>query len=100
MLTFDKIKKTPRTNSETYVTYSSGNYDMGEDYGEKVVDVEFARHLEKENQILRDALEFYANPENWKKVYTGIGEVDGDAIDYGVRAESVLKYVQDNYDKY
>jgi len=39
---------------------------------------------------LLEALEFYANPENWKEQETGIGMYDGDAIDYGSSARKAL----------
>lgn len=37
-----------------------------------------------------DALRFYADPENWKDVETGIGMYPGDAVDYGARAREAL----------
>ena len=36
------------------------------------------------------ALQFYANPENWKEQETGIGMYPGEAVDYGQRARQAL----------
>ena len=43
----------------------------------------------QESQLLR-ALEFYADPNNWKEVDTGIGQMAGAANDYGARAREAL----------
>ena len=36
------------------------------------------------------AVEFYANPENWKDVDTGIGTLSGEAVDNGAVARVAL----------
>ena len=38
----------PRTDANVYTTYSEGNQGLGEEYAEYVVDVDFARELERE----------------------------------------------------
>lgn len=40
------------------------------------------------------ALEFYANPENWREQETGIGMSPAEAHDYGARAEEALTKVK------
>lgn len=39
---------TPRTDAEKYTVQTAANYGMGDEYDEHVVDVEFARTLERE----------------------------------------------------
>jgi hypothetical protein len=41
-----------------------------------------------------DTLAFYANKDNWQKVDTGIGEMEGPAYDYGAKAREALEIVQ------
>ena len=43
------------------------------------------------HDALVSALEFYADPKNWESVNTGIGDLPGDAIDYGSRARAALE---------
>lgn len=43
---------TPRTDAEEYTVETMANYGMGDEYDHHVVDVEFARTLERENAEL------------------------------------------------
>ena len=44
---------TPRTDAEKYTVQTAANYGMGDEYDEHVVDVEFARALERELDALQ-----------------------------------------------
>jgi hypothetical protein len=48
--------------------------------------------LQKDQITQEAALTFYADPENWKEVESGIGIYPGDAVDYGNRARIALGY--------
>ncbi len=43
--------------------------------------------------VVREALQFYAEPKNWQPIDTGIGEYDGDAVDYGSKARAALEVI-------
>jgi len=58
---------------------------FGEDHGDEL------RDRDEKIAKLTKALEFYADPENWKDVETGIGMLSGPAIDYGYTAREALK---------
>ena len=83
--------KTPRTDFEEYKIWDAG--DAGSNDPDIVVDSDFARDLERENNIMRKALKFYADPENWEDVDTGIGMMSGDAVDCGVCAARALEKI-------
>ncbi len=50
---------------------------------------ELARLREREKRLVA-ALEFYAKPEGWEDVSSGIGTLPGPAIDYGARARQAI----------
>lgn len=81
---------TPITDENERVVYSEGNYGMGEEYGEHVVDSDIVRNLERKYNAIRKALEFYAVASNWDDVDTGIGTFPGQANDYGASARNAL----------
>ena len=56
-LTTPETMNTPLTDAEEYQTWSSGNYGMGSEYAENVVDSDFARRLETDRHALLEALE-------------------------------------------
>lgn len=67
--------------------------DSTEAYNSWLREVENDKTPPEEEQRVRrlqEALEFYADPENWKQVETGIGMHDGAAVDYGTRAREAL----------
>lgn len=49
------MSDTPRTDAETRQVWSSGNYGMGDDYAEEVVDAKFAQRLERELAAYKQA---------------------------------------------
>ena len=50
-----------------------------------------ANKLARENDLLRQALQFYADPRNWDEVETGIGMTPSDAeMDMGCVAREAL----------
>lgn len=57
---------TPRTDAEARKIWSEGNYGMGDDYVEEVVDADFARGLEEEIAKLESAAREWENPANDK----------------------------------
>jgi hypothetical protein len=62
-----------------------------------LLDMPSIRNAHKRAQLiaaapqLLAALRFYANPENWKEIETGIGMFPADAHDYGKVAQEALK---------
>jgi hypothetical protein len=44
----------------------------------------------RSGETMKKALEFYADPNNWKNIYTAIGDSLGVAHDYGARAREAL----------
>lgn len=77
--------------------FPTGYLEGDRDYTAKNMDaavwfLDNAERLKAENKRLREALEFYANRENWKEQETGIGMAPSEAEDdYGSKARAALK---------
>lgn len=50
------MSDTPLTDEEERLIYSEGNYGMGREYAEAVVDADFARRIERERAALLEAI--------------------------------------------
>jgi hypothetical protein len=83
--------ETPRTNKNAGYYYGHGikkNGDLVIDPNGPFVLADFARELERENNALRDALKFYADPQSYG---LGGGSIQRVIVDSGAIARGALR---------